>query len=76
MKPAQKFHITESQMVTLSGYSRQQLRQARSGTKQVKNGKTYVYLAFLSLGVHFAIYGRAVLYADCAVEVLKDKKGG
>lgn len=76
MKPAQKFHITESQMVAQSGYSRQQLQRARSGTKQVKNDKTYIYPAFLSLGVHFAIFGRAVLYADCAVEVLKAKKGG
>jgi hypothetical protein len=72
----QKFHITEKEMVTLSGYSRQQLQQGRSGTKQVKNGKTYVYLAFLSQGVHYDVFGRAVLYADCAVEVLKAKKGG
>ena len=76
MKRAQKFHITESQLMKQSGYSRHWLQKARLGHKQVHNGKMYVYPEFLARGVHYDVFGRAVLYSDCAVEVLRLKKGG
>jgi hypothetical protein len=36
----------------------------------------YVYPEFLARGVHYDVFGRTVLYAVSAVEVLRLKKGG
>jgi hypothetical protein len=72
--PTFYFHITENEMEKQSGYSRQWLRILRDGEKRVKGGETVVYDPFLVKGWHWERFGRAVLYADVALQHLQHRK--
>ena len=66
--------ITEAEVISLSGYSREQLRSLRLGSKQVKGGKEYVSAPVITQGVDWQLYGRSVLYAPHVLEFLKERR--
>jgi type III secretory pathway component EscV len=81
-----RFEITESEVIRLTGYCRQHLRQLRQGRTQVQNGKEYVTEATIENGVDYEIRyackkdfesnknGRVFYSKDC-IKKLKKRKG-
>ncbi len=64
--------FSESETMTITGYSRQQLRYLRLGRRDAK----YRYKAFLVRDEHWIKVGHAVLYTASGVELLKKRKAG
>ena len=79
------FELTETEVIRLTGYSRQQLQRLRLGSKQVQGGKTYESSPVLvedrdwkryggKVGVDGKRKGGAVLYAQHAVTILQARR--
>ena len=69
------FTITEAEVIRLTGYSRQHLKNLRLGNRQVQGGKVYVSSAVLVKGVDWVQHSnRALFYARHVVDELRKRK--
>jgi len=68
------FELTESEVIRLTGYSRQQLQRLRLGGKQVQSGREYINKPTLIRGKDWIMWYGRVLYATTVTDKLVKRK--